>query len=69
MSNEEVLSFNIIIDAALSEETKKNLEELKKAEEPSEVKAAITDEEEVMALHTPRHKPKPKKPKPKKPRK
>ncbi len=48
MSSEEILSFNIVIDATLSAETKKNLEELKAAEEPGdESKAAITDEEEV----------------------
>jgi len=47
LSSEEVLSFNIVIDAALSEETKKTLGELKAAEEPVESKAAITDDPEV----------------------
>lgn len=32
-STEEILSFNIVIDAVLSEETKKNLEELKSVKE------------------------------------
>lgn len=37
MSSEEILSFNIVIDAQLSEDTKKTLEELKstKSKEPS----------------------------------
>jgi len=47
LSSEEILSFNIVIDVKLGEETKKTLEELKKTEEPDEAKAAITDEEEV----------------------
>ena len=45
MSSEEVLSFNIVIDAKLSEETKKNLEELKTAaEKPGGAAPDITGE-------------------------
>ncbi len=44
-STSEVLSFDIVIDVKLSGETKKSLEELKKAKEPEEAEAATTDEE------------------------
>ena len=51
MSSEEaVLSFDIVIDAKLSAGTKKTLEELKAAEEPTESKAAVTDEEEEETI-------------------
>jgi len=49
-SQEAVLSFDIVIEAKLSEGTKKTLEELKAAKEPEETKAALTDEEEEETI-------------------
>jgi len=49
-SEEAVLSFDIVIDAKLSAGTKKTLEELKATEEPTESKAAVTDEEEEETI-------------------
>lgn len=49
-STEAVLSFDIVISAKLDEGTKKTLEELKAAKEPTEAKAALTDEEEEETI-------------------